>query len=213
MNRSTQRPLDRARLRATDESDEPKGPTRGVRLPESIDRLVEGRTTPTVARAVVIIDLIRKGLRYERLRQTKGDPALGELVAMMDEMLEARLTKATTEIYKHVFVECLILRKLLEEVLNEARVSSRAAERLLTGRVLTPPQGATGHDLDDFLSKCQEEAASVVAELQEEWQNEMERALGIRPAPDAGLSPEDQPALPAGQLSAPVAATPDAAAR
>lgn len=213
MNRSTQRPLDRARLRATDEADEPKGPTRGVRLPESLDRLVEGRTTPALPRAAVIIDLIRKGLRYERLRQTKGDPALGELVALMDEMLEARLTKATAEIYKHVFVECLILRKLLEEVLNEARVSSRAAERLLTGRLLTPPQGATGGELDDFLGECQKEAASVVAELQEEWQSEMAGALGIRPAPDAGPTAEHQPAFPAGQPSSPAAATPDAAAR
>ena len=213
MNRSTQRPLDRARLRATDESDEPKGPTRGVRLPESLDRLVEGRTTPALPRAAVIIDLIRKGLRYERLRQAKGDPALGELLALMDEMLAARLTKATAEIYRHVFVECLILRKLLEEVLNETRVSSRAAERLLTGRLLTPPRGATGRELDDFLGECQKEAASVVAELQEEWQNEMAGALGIRPAPDAGPTAEHQPAFPAGQPASPAAAPPDAAAR
>lgn len=209
MNKSTKRPPSRALLRATSEADEPKGPTRGVRLPESIDRIVEGRTTPKVTRAAVIIDLIRKGLRYERLRQAKGDPALGELVALMDEMLAARLSEATTQIYRHVLVECLILRKLLEEVLNDARVSSRAAERLLTGRLLTPPHVPTGRELEDFLNECQEEAASVVAEIQGEWQNEMALALG--PAPDAGPSPEHQPAP--GHHPEPVPATPDAAAR
>lgn len=35
-----------------------QSPTRGVRLPEFIDRLVEGRTTPALTRATVIIDLI-----------------------------------------------------------------------------------------------------------------------------------------------------------
>ncbi|HEX8686194.1 MAG TPA: hypothetical protein VF654_06815 [Pyrinomonadaceae bacterium] len=211
MKKSTQRSSTRRVLRATGAADEPKGPTRGVRLPESLDTIVEGRTTPTLTRAAVIVDLIRKGLRYERLRQTKGDPALGELVALMDEMLEARLTQATTQIYKHVFIECLVLRKLLEEVLNDARVSSRAAERILTGRVLTPPHAPTGRGLEDFISECQEEAATVVEELHEEWQNEMEGALGIRPAPDAGPSPEHLPSPSAGQLPAPASATPDTA--
>lgn len=99
-------------LCAIGEAAEPKCPTRGVRLPESLDRIVEGRTTPALTRATVIIDLIGKRLSYEHLRQTKGDPSLGELIALMDEMLAACLTKATTEIYRDVFVECLILRKL-----------------------------------------------------------------------------------------------------
>lgn len=220
MNKSTQRPPSRALLRATGQADEPKGPTRGVRLPESIDTIVEGRTTPKVTRAAVIVDLIKKGLRYERLREAKGDPALGELLATMDEMLTARLTEtttqiteATTQVYGRVFVECLILRRLLEEVFNDARVSSRAAERLLTGRVLTPPQAATGRELEDFLDECEAETASIVTEIQEECRNEMALTLGRRPAPDAGQSPEHHPSTSAGQLSATAAAPPDAEAR
>jgi hypothetical protein len=203
--------IKQAVLRATGEADEPKGPSISIRLPKSLSSLVEDRTSPKTNRADVVTDLIRKGIRYERLRQTKGDPALGELVALMDEMLAARLTTATAQIYKHVFVECMILRRLLGEVLSDARVSSRAAERLLTGRLLTPPQAATGRELEDFLKECQEEAASVIAEFQEEWQNEMDNSLGVRPAPDTGPSSEHQPAPPTGQLSAPTAATPDAA--
>jgi hypothetical protein len=207
MNKSTQRPPNRRLLRATGAADEPKGPTRGVRLPESLDSLVEGRTTPKVTRAAVIVDLIRKGLRYERLREANGDPALGELVALTDELLAARLTEAKTEIYRHVSGEYLTLRKLVEEVLNDARVSSRAAERLLTGRLLTPPQGAPGSALEEFLSECQDEAATVVDAILEECQNKVARALGRRPEPDAGPSLGQQTA--AGQPTAP----PDAAAR
>jgi hypothetical protein len=207
MNKSNQRPPNRRLLRATGAADEPKGPTRGVRLPESLDQIVEGRTTPRVTRAAVIVDLIRKGLRYERLRQTKGDPALGELVALMDEMLAARLAEAKAEINRHVSGEYLTLRKLIEEVLNDARVSSRAAERLLTGRLLTPPQGAPGSALEEF-RECQDEAATVVDAILEECQNKVARALGRRPAPDAGPSPGQQTAA-AGQPAAP----PDAAAR
>ncbi len=73
---------------------------------------------------------------------------------MIDKMLAARFTKATTEIYRNVFVECLLLRRLLEEVLNDARVSSRVAERFLTGRVFTPPQGGAGREPEDFLREC-----------------------------------------------------------
>lgn len=208
MNKSTQRPPNRRLLRATGAADEPKGPTRGVRLPESLDQIVDGRTTPKVTRAAVIVDLIRKGLRYERLREAKGDPALGELVALTDEMLAARLAETKAEIYRHVSDEYLTLRKLVEEVLNDARVSSRAAERLLTGRLLTPPQGAPGDALEKFLSECQDEAATVVDAILEERKNEMARELGCRPEPDAGPSLGQQTAA-AGQPTAP----PDAAAR
>lgn len=193
MKKSNQRPPNRAVLRVTGESDEPKGPTRGVRLPESLDRLVEGRTTPTLPRAAIIIDLVRKGLRYERLREAKGDPALGELLKMMDEMLAARLAEATTQLYRRVSFDCLLLKRLLEEVHGDARISSSAAERLLTGRVLTPPHVLTGRELEEFLSECQEGAASVVAEIQEEWQKEGDLKLGRHPVPDAGPSPEHQP--------------------
>jgi hypothetical protein len=81
-------------------------------------------------------------------------------------------------------------RALLYATDNDTRISSRAAERLLTGRVLTPPQGAPGREPEDFLRECQEEAVTAVAEIQEEWQNEMARALGISPAPYAGPFPE-----------------------
>lgn len=213
MNKSTQRPPNRRLLRATGAADEPKGPTRGVRLPESLDTIVEARMTPKVTRAAVIVDLIRKGLRYERLREAKGDPALGELVALTNEMLAARLTEATTHIYRHVYVESLILRRILEEVYNEARVSSRGTERLLTGRLLTTPEAAPGRELEEFLSECQDDASTIFDGFLEEWQDEMAQALGRRPDPNAGPSPGQQPAAPAGQPPAPVPTVTDATAR
>jgi hypothetical protein len=188
MNRQNSRNSNRAILRATGEPDEPKGPPRSVRLPASVDEIVESRVSESTPRASVIIDLIRKGLRYERLRQAKGDPALGELLSVMDEMLASRLSEAATQIYRHVFVESLILRKLLEEVLYDARVSSCAAERILAGKLF----GATGIDreLDAFLAECAAEAESVVTEIQGEWQTEMSRALGI--TPDASTPPTEK---------------------
>lgn len=205
--------IKQAVLRTTGKADEPKGPSISIRLPQSLSSLVEGRTSPETNRADIITDLIRKGLRYERLRQTKDDPALVELVALMDEMLAARLTEATTQLYRRVFSDCLLLKRLLEEVLSEARISSRAAERLLTGRVLTPPHVLTGRELEDFLKECQEDAASAVAEIHNEWQDEVAPKHGTRPAPDAGPPPEHQPSPSAGQTSAPASATPDATAQ
>jgi hypothetical protein len=205
--------IKQAVLRTTGKADEPKGPSISIRLPQSLSSLVEGRTSPETNRADVITDLVRKGLRYERLRQTKGDPALGELVALVDEMLASRLTEATTQLYTRVSFDCLLLKRLLEEVHGDARVSSSAAERLLTGRVLTPPHVLTERKLEEFLSECQEGAASVVAEIQEEWQKEGDLKLGRRPMPDVGSPLEHQPSPSAGQLPAPAPTTPDAAAR
>jgi hypothetical protein len=130
------------------------------------------------------------------VQQAKGDPALGELLSVMDEMLASRLSEAATQTYRHAFVESLILRKILEEVLNDARVSSRAAERILAGKLLTATDA--DRELDAFLSECASEAETVMAEIQGEWQSEMTSALSIRPDPEASPTPAHVSPLPAG---------------
>jgi hypothetical protein len=165
-----------ATLRAVGEKT-PKGPVRSLRLPIDLDDLVEGRTNAATDRAAVLLDLIRKGLRYERLRQAKDDPVLGELIAALDGILAARLSEALAVSHRHLSVEFHILRELLGEILTDARVASRAAERLLTGRLFLSAPGEDSDALNAFISECENEAGAVLDEIKEERENEMRYAL------------------------------------
>lgn len=183
----------RAILRAVGEKT-PKGPVRSLRLPADLDEIVEDRINATTDRAAVLLDLIRKGLRYERLRQAKDDPVLGELLGALDGILTERLSEAVTVSRRHMSVEFLILGKLLDEVLTDTRVASRAAERLLAGRLFLSASEEDRAALDAFIAECESEAAAVRVEIEEECANEVHRAFS--PTPSEAASATGDPDLP-----------------